>query len=378
MRKLCTLNLQKNDFRFTMVYKTLLKPLLFRMEAEKAHETVYRFAETSSGNELLKFLARLIYGYSSPRLGQNLWGLHFPNPVGLAAGFDKNGSIPEIMEALGFGYVEVGSVTAQPSTGNPRPRLFRLPEDRALINRMGLNNDGASTVAKRLGHMKTATPLGINIAKTHDSEITGDRAVADYLQSYREVRETADYITLNISCPNTSDGKTFEEPAALDELLSALKIKADARTVPTLVKFSSDLEREELARLVEICEKHRINGYVASNTSSRREGLETDSAVLERIGNGGVSGKPLLARSIRNVRWIREITNAQKPIIGVGGVDSFEAALAMLRSGADLVQVYTGLIYEGPALLKTINRELARYLENRKLDTILQLPRNSG
>lgn len=358
-----------------MVYRTLLKPLLFRLEAEKAHDLVYGFAQTASGSAFLKLLANLLYGYESPSLSQQLMGLHFPNPVGLAAGFDKNANLPGIMQASGFGFVEVGSITARPSTGNPSPRMFRLPEDRALVNRMGLNNDGAQTICKRLKNKRCSIPLGVNIAKTHDPLITGDAAVADYLESFAEARRVADYITLNISCPNTSDGRTFEDPVALEELLSALNIRADARTVPTLVKFSSDLERPLLERLVEVCEEHRVHGYVATNTSGLREGLASDDGLIKKIGRGGLSGRPLLPRSLRTVHWIREATQARKPIIGVGGIDSFEAALAMLRAGADLLQLYTGLVYEGPGLVKRINRGLARHLRGEELDSILQLPR---
>ncbi len=356
-----------------MVYRKLLKPVLFRLEAEKAHNLAYRFAKTASGSELLKALARLLYGYRSPKLTQNIWGLSFPGPVGLAAGFDKNGHIAEIMGAAGFGFVEVGSITARPSAGNPTPRLFRLPDDRALVNRMGLNNDGAQTVTRRLEKKRASVPTGVNIAKTHDPSLTGDAAIEDYLHSFRQAREVADYITLNISCPNTSDGKTFEEPGALEELLSALHIRDDARSIPTLVKFSPDLEREDLLSLLEVCEDHRINGYVATNTSSSREQLKTRQLALKRMGEGGLSGTPLLARSVRMVRWIREATNARKPIIGVGGIDSFESALEMLRSGADLLQVYTGLVYEGPGLAARINRSLVRHLKTEGKKSIHQI-----
>lgn len=360
-----------------MVYRNLIKPALFRLEAEKAHNLAYRFAKTASGNDVLKGLARLLYGYRSPKLAQNIWGLSFPGPVGLAAGFDKNGHIPEIMGAAGFGFVEVGSITARPSAGNPPPRLFRLPEDRALVNRMGLNNDGAQTVTKRLEKKRSTVPTGVNIAKTHDPSLTGDDAIEDYLHSFRQAREVADYITLNISCPNTSDGKTFEEPKALEDLLSALRIRDDARSVPTLVKFSPDLAREELHSLLEVCEDHRINGYVATNTSSSRERLNTGRRALRRMGEGGLSGLPLLPRSLRMVRWIRKATNARKPIIGVGGIDSFESALEMLRAGADLLQVYTGLVYEGPGLAARINRSLVRHLNREGNKSIHQVRRSS-
>lgn len=356
-----------------MVYKSLVKPLLFQMDAEQAHEITHHFARKASSSDLLAGLGRLIYNYQSPQLSQNMWGLTFRNPVGLAAGFDKNGHIPEIMEAIGFGFVEIGSITGDPSTGNPKPRLFRLPRDRALINRMGLNNDGAKTIVKRLKNKKLSIPLGINIAKTHDPSIMGDRAIRDYVHSFTEARTIADYITVNISCPNTTEGKTFEDPAALNELLGGLNIRDDARTVPTLVKFSSDLSHTQLMPLLEICENHRIHGYVACNTSSRRENLTTDAATLDRIGRGGLSGRPIAKKSIQIIGWISEALKGQKPIIGVGGIDSFSVALKMLLAGADLLQVYSGLIYEGPGLIKDINRQLLDELNALNVDTIHQL-----
>jgi dihydroorotate dehydrogenase len=213
----------------------------------------------------------------------------------------------------------------------------------------------------------------VNIAKTHDPQILGDAAIDDYLLSFNEAKKVADYITINISCPNTTEGKTFEDPAALDELLAALKIKDDARQIPTAVKFSSDLTKNLLLRLLEICENHRVNGYVASNTSSSRNELKTDKKSVEQIGRGGLSGVPLASKSIQIIKWISEATNGQKPIIGVGGIDSVETALNMLLAGADLLQIYTGLIYKGPGLVKEINQKLVRELKKRDIGSIRQL-----
>ena len=360
-----------------MIYNSLVKPLLFRLDAEQAHSVVHRFAETVSKSNALKALARSIYNYQSPKLSQQIWGLTFRNPIGLAAGFDKNGKLPLAMEAIGFGFAEVGSITGNPNTGNPKPRMFRLLKDRALINRMGLNNDGAQTIIKRLKNQKPSIPLGINIAKTHNPSIMGDAAIQDYVHSFIEAKKVADYITVNISCPNTSKGKTFEDPSALDELLSALKIRDDARVVPTTVKFSSDLKKDTLLELLEICEDHRIHGYVACNTSSSRKGLKTSKDELKAIGNGGLSGRPIANKSVQVVQWISEATNGQKPIIGVGGIDNFSTALKMFLAGADLLQIYTGLIYEGPGLIKSINRQLLHELNELNITSIHQLVKAS-
>ena len=356
-----------------MIYNSLVKPLLFRLDAERAHDLTHQFAQNASENELLKGLARVIYNYQSPKLCQKMWGLKFRNPIGLAAGFDKNGHIPEIMEAIGFGFLEIGSITGDPSTGNPKPRMFRLPADRALINRMGLNNDGAKTIIKRLKNKDISIPLGINIAKTHDPKVMGDLAIQDYVHSFTEAKKVADYITVNISCPNTTEGKTFEEPAVLEELLSALSIRDDARVVPTLVKVSPDLNKKELMSLLEVCEDHRVHGYVACNTTSNRKGLRTQQGHLDNIGQGGLSGHPLSSQSLPIIHWISDALKGQKPIIGVGGVDSFSTALEMMLAGADLLQMYSGLIYEGPGLIKSINRQLLDQLQQLNVDSIHQL-----
>jgi len=356
-----------------MIYKSIARPLLLKMEAEHAHDTMLRAGKLVSRRALLKSLAESIYGYRSERLEQRIWGLNFRNPIGLAAGFDKNGEIAEAIEAVGFGFAEIGSITAKPSAGNPKPRAFRLVKDRSLINRMGLNNDGAQTVVKRLEKAKVTMPLGVNIAKTNDPAVLGDRAIEDYLFSFREAEKVADYIAVNISCPNTGDGKTFEDPEALDELLSALKIKEDASTIPTLVKFSVDLDRYRLERLLDVCDRHRVNGYIATNTSTRREGLLSDPKRISEIGEGGLSGRAISIKSTRIIKWIHEMTNGRKPIIGVGGIDSFESALEKLQVGADLLQIYTGLVYEGPGLVKRINRSLNAFLEQEGIDSIHQI-----
>lgn len=352
-----------------MFYKYLIKPFLFRMDAEKAHDFTTAWARKLTYNQKTDSFIRGLFNYQSINLVQSFWGLTFRNPVGLAAGFDKNGTMVKAMENIGMGFTEIGSITARPSEGNKRPRAFRLPKDEAIINRMGLNNWGARTVIRRM-ERSTIIPVGVNIAKTHDSSITGDAAIRDYLSSYSEAVKTADYITINISCPNTSDGRTFEDPAALQELLDALP-NADEREIPTLVKFSPDLSKEQLTKLVNLCEEHSIDGYAASNTSNSCDGLQTNSQKIEAIGRGGLSGKPIFSKSLKTVQQIRSITD--KPIIGIGGIHSFETALKMLKAGANLLQIYTGFIYEGPGLAKKINRNLAHYLDEHNLSSLKKL-----
>ncbi len=356
-----------------MFYRTIAKSLLFKLDPEKAHHSTINFAKNASHNPLLKNLARQFYYYESPLLSQEILGIHFPNPVGLAAGFDKNGEAAGIFEHVGFGFVEVGSITANPSSGNPLPRSFRLPRDHGLINRMGLNNDGADIITHRLSGNKLSIPLGINIAKTHDPSILGDAAVRDYVFSFKKAEPVADYITINISCPNTTEGKTFEDKTALKELLTAINEAKSDKTPPLFVKFSVDLTRKELAILMDICEKLNIDGYVATNTSTSREHLKTSQDRLKKIGKGGLSGRPIAGRSTRIIQWIYDIVGESKPIIGIGGIDSPQSAIQKIKAGASLIQVYTGLIYEGPVLVRNINKAVVSYMKERQIKTIKEI-----
>ena len=344
----------------------LLRPLLFRLDAECAHHlavSTARLAQATSPS-----LVARAFGYESGALRQSLWGLDFPNPVGLAAGFDKNAELVPFWTALGFGFAEVGSVSARAAAGNPRPRAFRLPADQALVNRMGLNNDGALRVAARLAARPAGRPLGVNLAKTHDPAILGDVALDDFRQSFHLLAPHADYVALNISCPNTTEGKTFEDPAALDTLLHVVFEERASLSldVPVLVKLSppaSDARvGAEMEEVVAISRAHGVAGFIATNTASDRTGLRTSGQALEQIGRGGLSGRPLASRSTALVRWLYGHTKGAVPIIGVGGVASAGAAYAKIRAGASLVQLYTGLVYEGPSLVRQIKRGLTRLL----------------
>lgn len=355
------------------MYKSAIRRLLFQLSADYAHEAAIRFAGQVSQKKWLLQTTEKIYSYSSPSLSQNIWGLKFPNPVGLAAGFDKNGTIAPAIEKLGFGFIEIGSVTANPSVGNPKPRSFRLPEDHSLINRLGLNNDGAATISKRARKLELGIPAGINIAKTHDPFISGANAVNDYKTSFNLFKDFADYITINISCPNTEEGKTFEEPEALNSLLSAFQLEKDSSLPPVLIKFSVDLSDTQLTELITICETHAVSGYVATNTSALRENLSTNPQVVTAIGKGGLSGKAIVNKSTAMIEKIHAQTKGEKTIIGVGGISSGRDAIDKLKAGADLLQIYTALIYEGPGVVKRINKEISAYLERKGLDHIYQI-----
>lgn len=355
------------------MYKHLIRPVMFRLSADYAHESTVKFGSAVSKSKSILKVVQSLYEYSDPSLEQNILGLKFPNPIGLAAGFDKNGTLAPLMQSLGFGFVEVGSITANPSTGNPKPRSFRLQEDESLINRLGLNNDGVHTISRRLKKLKLGIPLGINIAKTHNPAITGQKAIDDYKTSFDELKEIGDYITINISCPNTSEGKTFEEPETLDQLLTSLEIEKDSMLAPVLIKFSVDLKDEHLEELVSVCESHTISGYVACNTSQYRDDLMTPVKKLSRIGSGGLSGKAIRQRSTEMIRKIRTLSKGTKLIIGVGGISSGNDAIEKLKAGADILQIYTGMIYEGPAIVKRINKEISEHLKQNGYKHVYEL-----
>jgi len=355
----------------------LFRPLLFHLQAERAHRLgiwAGRLGQTFASPFIASY-----FTFDDIRLRQSLWGLNFPNPIGLAAGFDKNARLIRLWQALGFGFAEIGSVSARKAKGNKRPRAFRLPEDYALINRMGLNNDGAAKIEKRVRRaMRGGTlPLGINLAKTHHSAITGKAALGDFCDSFRLLAPLAGYITLNISCPNTGDGKTFEDPNALDDLLRAIfaeQAQMD-HNVPVLVKLSPPVSDRVvfdslIDELLNVSIAHGVAGFVASNTASDRLRLNTSAKRLAVIGVGGISGAPIETRATQLVRYIYTKTRGDLPIIGVGGVASAESAYSKIRAGASLVQLYTGLIYEGPGLITQIKKGLVDIIERDGLARI--------
>jgi len=346
------------------------RSLLFSLGPETAHGVASSAARVAQ--RTTPFLLDRMFEYAHPALSQDLLGLTFTNPVGLAAGFDKNAKLVPFFRHAGCGFIEVGSVTGQKSGGNKRPRSFRLTGDEALINRMGLGNHGARRIAPRIQRLsgQRAAPLGVNIAKTHSQSIMGSAALDDFALTFRLVAPFADYITLNISCPNTAEGKTFEDPNALDDLLSRIMQEAREMTKrpPILVKFSPpESERFVLDSLYDellfVSQAHGVDGYVATNTASDRNGLTTPQARLDVIGKGGLSGPPIARRSTGLVRYLYRKTNGSVPVIGVGGIDSAEAAYDKIKAGASLVQVYTGLVYHGPGLIRSIKEGLVRLLD---------------
>ena len=308
----------------------------------------------------LRALLRRMYCVKSPALEREFCGLKFSNPVGLAAGFDKNATLYEAFSMLGFSFIEIGTVTPKGQAGNPKPRLFRLAGDNALINRMGFNNKGVDAAVERLKRRRRHDiVVGGNIGK--NTATPNEDAPSDYLECFRKLYPYVDYFTVNVSCPNVANLSELQNISSLTAILSAVLSERDRQEVrkPVLVKISPDISAEHLDEILDIAEKTGIDGIVAVNTTTGRDGLNTDSEQVAKIGKGGLSGKPLAARALETVRYIRQRTNGRMPVIGVGGVGTPEDAAAMLEAGATLVQVYSGFIYEGPSLVKRINSLLS-------------------
>ncbi|MGH3492233.1 MAG: quinone-dependent dihydroorotate dehydrogenase [Sciscionella sp.] len=350
-----------------MFYDRVVRPALFRLDgpnAEAAHERTLRLlggaGRSAAGRAVLR-TARARLAVANPR---RVLGIDFPNPVGLAAGMDKDGVALPAWPAMGFGFVEVGTVTRHPQPGNPRPRLFRLPHSGALINRMGFNNAGAAALAGRLDALGgIGVPLGVSIGKSKVTPL--ENAITDYRGSMRALYRHADYFAINVSSPNTPGLRGLQDSAELGELLAGLSeqndalARADGRAAtPVLVKFAPDLSDSAIAELIGVCCEHGAAGLIATNTTLSRTGVDPRERVIADEP-GGLSGRPLTARTVAAVRFVHTETSGSLPVIGVGGVLAADDALRLIDAGADLIQLYTGLVYSGPGLLRTINRRLA-------------------
>jgi dihydroorotate dehydrogenase len=341
----------------------LFKPLLFWLSPEKAHRVTVFWLDLAAAFPPTRWLLRSLFCHADKSLERRVMGLVFPNPVGLAAGFDKDGKHIPGMACLGFGFVEVGTVTPLPQDGNPQPRLFRLPQDRALINRMGFNNEGLDALASRLKALRqTGVPGGLliggNIGK--NKATPNEQAESDYLKCFEALFPWVDYFVVNVSSPNTPGLRELQEKEPLTRLLSLLqeKNRAQASPKPILLKIAPDLGDSQLDDIADIVRATGLAGVIATNTTISREGLHTPESTVAAIGAGGLSGAPVRARSTAVIRYLREKMSPNAVIIGVGGIDSAASAREKIDAGADLVQVYTGLVYEGPGLVKGILREL--------------------
>ena len=343
------------------MYK-IFRPLLFLVDPERIHAFVFGMLRLQSRLPGGPAALRLLFDINDSRLQKKLLGLTFRNPVGLAAGFDKDAKLIDALSCLGFGFIEIGTLTPRPQPGNVKPRLFRLPEDQALINRMGFNNEGVLAAATRLKKKHPAVLIGGNIGKNKTTP--NESAHEDYTFCFNALYECVDYFVVNVSSPNTPGLRELQEKEPLKQLLTTVKKLSLTKPVakPVLLKIAPDLTESQLDDIVDILKTTGIDGVIDTNTTISRDGLRTDAETLQRIGNGGLSGKPLQQRSNEIIRYLRERLGKDFPIIGVGGIMTAEDAMEKLEAGADLVQVYTGFIYEGPLLMKRINQSILKSL----------------
>ena len=338
---------------------SILKKLLFSLDAEKAHSLTTSFFTIICSIPLIKTIVKRVFYFENKDLETKLWGLTFKNPVGLAAGFDKDGNYIRSMESLGFGFLELGTVTPRPQIGNPKPRLFRLLKDEAIINRMGFNNRGVDHLVKRLVKLGSRDiVLGGNIGKNKDTP--NDQAYKDYLLCFQKLYDYVDYFVVNLSSPNTPGLRELQGKKPLSKILNTLLDYKNHQEhkKPILLKISPDLSESQLDDVIDIVLTLKIDGLIATNTTISRNQLQTSKVSVDSIGAGGLSGKPLYNRATAVVQYLSEKTKGAIPIVAVGGISSGSTAQQKLLSGAQLVQVYSGLIYEGPFLIKKIKKHL--------------------
>ncbi len=341
-----------------MLYKNLLRPLFFLIDPEKIHHLVFKLIKFSQSIPGAKFLTRNLFVVKNPKLERTVFGITFPNPIGLAAGFDKDARLYKELSNYGFGFIEIGTITPLPQDGNPKPRMFRLPLDSGLINRMGFNNKGLEGAIERLRNRPQNIIIGGNIGK---NKITpNEEATSDYEKCFEGLFPYVDYFVVNVSSPNTPNLRALQEKGPLMELLNHLQKLNHSKPTskPILLKIAPDLTNEQLDDIVEIVQETKIAGVIATNTTISREGLTTSTSIIEHIGAGGLSGKPLTKRSTEVIKYLSDKSNKSFPIIGVGGIHSEQDAIDKLNAGASLIQLYTGFIYEGPGLVKRINEAL--------------------
>ena len=340
------------------MYKSLLRPIFFLFDPEKIHHFTFSLIKLTCRIPGFKGLFKAIYAIEDKRLERKLFGLTFKNPVGLAAGFDKNAVLYNELANFGFGFIEIGTVTPKAQKGNPKKRLFRLKEDQGIINRMGFNNEGVEAAIAQLKKNRGQVIIGGNIGK--NTQTSPEEYTNDYLTCFNALHPYVDYFVLNVSCPNVNSHAKLNDKDYLEELISSVQKanKSFDKQKPILLKIAPDLNNGQLDEIVDLVKSTKLDGVIASNTSVFREGLKASDTQLDAIGKGGLSGKPIKDRSTGVIKYLSEKSERAFPIIGVGGIHSAEDALEKLEAGADLVQIYTGFIYEGPGLIKAINKAI--------------------
>lgn len=345
------------------MYKLFIRPILFFFDPEKIHHFIFSLIKYGSKVPGKQWAIRCLYHINDKRLERNLFGLTFKNPVGLAAGFDKNAVLYNELANFGFGFIEIGTVTPKGQLGNPRKRLFRLKSDKGIINRMGFNNEGLEAAIEQLKKNKGKLIIGGNIGKNTNTK--PEDYTKDYLKCFKALHPYVDYFVLNVSCPNVGSHAKLNDKDYLEELITTVQkankaLSGRAQSRPILLKIAPDLNDIQLDEIIELVATTKIDGVIASNTSIDRTGLKASKDKLEQIGNGGLSGQPIKDKSTQVIKYLADKSGKAFPIIGVGGIHSAADALEKIEAGAELIQIYTGFIYEGPGLIKEINKAILK------------------
>ncbi len=354
------------NFTNIYLYKHLLRPIFFVIDPEAVHDFMLFQGRVLASNPITRGLSHLLFGYSNPAIEQDILGIHFKNPIGLSAGFDKNAKLLNIIPYAGFGFEEIGSITGEPCEGNPKPRLWRHKDLKSIRVNYGLMNDGAAAISKRLKGKKFKFPVGISIAKTNN-EATCDTEVGieDYAKAFEAFVKIGDYFTVNLSCPNTFGGQPFTDPKRLDRLLG--KLDQIPTQKPVFLKLSPDLSEKELDVLIAVAEKHRVHGFVCTNLTKNH-----------KFGKGGLSGGAVKELSNKQISYVYKKTKGNFVIIGCGGIFSAEDAYEKLKAGASLLQLITGMIYEGPGLISEINRGLVELMKKDGYKNISEIKKQNA
>ncbi len=350
-------------------YKAVFKRIFFRIDPEIVHDRMTGNGILLGSNFLTRKFISLMFSYSNRKLEQNIFGINFPNPIGLAAGFDKDAQLTNILPSVGFGFAEVGSITGELCGGNPKPRLWRLKKSKGLVVYYGLKNEGCKKISKRLRNKKFKIPIGTSIAKTNSKKTVSDKVgIEDYVKAYKMFTDIGDYFTINISCPNVYGGQPFTDGNRLDKLLK--KIDVIRTKKPNFLKISPDLSKKEIDEIIKVSKNYRIDGFVCANLTKNRDNKKIVDKDVQK--KGGMSGKVVEDLSNDLIKYIYKKTKGKYVIIGCGGVFTAEDAYKKIRLGASLIQLITGMIFEGPQLISEINQGLVKLLERDKLSNISQ------
>lgn len=342
------------------LYQRILKHIFFNFDPESVHDRMVGMGSILGTNPIARALTSLMFSYSDKKLEQEILGIKFKNPIGLAAGFDKNGELTDILPSVGFGFMEAGSITGEACEGNPKPRLWRLKKSKSLLVWYGLKNDGAEVLSKKLQSKRFSIPLGTNIAKTNSKDtVKTQKGIADYAKAFEKFKNIGSYFTVNISCPNAFGGQPFTDPKSLDMLLS--KIDKIPTKKPVFLKFSPDLGKREIDGLLKVCQNHRVHGFICTNLTKNRN----NKKILEKVHlqEGGMSGKVVGDLSNQLISYLYKKTKGKYVIIGLGGVFNAKDAYKKIRLGTSLVQIITGMVFEGPQVISEINQGLVKLLK---------------